>query len=164
MSDSIKSGDNPPAQVILDDRSLIPDEELSAVSSQVPSHCTSQLAALFPARSDGERGEMSMKLAILLREVLNLDITFINRLSVIGLNTPFSVVNAFGLDKQTIAQSFSRMGPSHVLPKQMHEQTMNLVMFARAKVLNNNFYKSKQVKRTWQQLKKKSAFNVYFDT
>jgi len=130
-----------PEQVILDNRSLIPDNEVSAVSSHVPSHCTSCLAVLFPARSDGERGEMSMKLAALLREVLDLDITFINRLTVIGLNTPSSVVNAFGLDKQTIVQSFATMGPSHVLPKQIHEQTRNLVMFARAQILNNHFHK-----------------------
>ena len=54
MSESIKSGDKPPAQVILDDRSLSQADEVSAISSQVPSQCTSRLAALFPARSDGE--------------------------------------------------------------------------------------------------------------
>ena len=89
---------------------------------------------------------MSMKLAMVLKECLNLDITFINRLSVIGLNTPACVVNAFALDRQSIAKSFATMGPSHVLPQQMHEQTMKLVMFAWAQVLNS-FNKSKSVKR-----------------
>ena len=163
MSESIKSGDKPPAQVILDDRSLSQGDEVSAISSQVPSQCTSRLAVLFQARDDGERGELSMKLAIVLRDLLTLDITFINRLTVIGLNTPASVVNAFGLDRQSIAKSFATMGPSHVLPQQMHEQTMKLVMFARAQVLNS-FNKSKTLKKAWQQLKKKSSYNKYFET
>ena len=93
-----------------------------------------------------------------------IEISFLNRLSEINLFTPATVVNTFGLDRNTVAKTFAKMGPSYVFPQSMRDPTTNLVMAARALVLNFHFHKSKKVKKSWQQLKKSSSFNHYFET
>ena len=65
------------------------------------------------------------------------------------------------MSAKSIAESFALMGPSHVLDQQMHQQTMNLVMFARHQALGGNFIKSN--KRGWNSFKMKTRYNKDFE-
>ena len=51
------------------------------------------------------------------------------------------IVNRFGIDTKSVAKAFDMMSPSHILDPQMHQQTMNLVMFARSQILKGHIMK-----------------------
>ena len=106
---------------------------------------------------------MSPSLVRFLNGFLRIEISFLSRLAEINLSTPATVINAFGLDRNSIATTFTQMGPSYVFPQQLHDQTTKLIMVARALVLNFHFHKPKKVKKSWQQLKKTSSFNQLFE-
>ena len=46
------------------------------------------------------------------------------------------IVNRFGLDTCSIIETFSMMGPSHILDPEVHAETLNIFMFARSQVLD----------------------------
>ena len=73
------------------------------------------------------------------------------------------VVNRFGIDTCSIAKVFEMMEPSHILDSQIHQQTMNLAMFARSQILKGNFVKPSDTQKSWQELKKSSKFNGAFE-
>jgi hypothetical protein len=155
----------PPVEVYLEglsqvDADTFDDETLA--SSAMPSRRTVRLAALFPTNKD-RFGKMKANILIFLQETLGLDVTFISRMEQCGFITMSIIINRFGIDIRSIAKAFAMMGPSHILDHQMHEQTMNLVMFARSQILKGNFMKPSDAEKSWQELKKSSKFNGAFD-
>ena len=83
---------------------------------------------------------------VFLQEVLNLDVTFIARLEQCGYISPTIIVNRFGMGIRHIAESFSMMGPSHVLNTPTYQSTLNLVIFSREQLLNGKVLKHPSVK------------------
>ena len=79
-----------------------------------------------------------------------------------GFTTPHEVVNEFGLDAKTIAQSFIFLGPSHALVESNYLSTQYLVMFARKYILNGHFSKPTGYK-TWKSLKTSNDFDTAFE-
>ena len=71
------------------------------------------------------------------------------------------IVNRFGMDVRSIAKSFSMMAPSHILDIQMHQQTLNLILFARSQILNGHINLPDHQK--WEDLKKSSKCNKPFE-
>ena len=131
MSESVKSTSNLPSQVLVAATSPPQEDELSNASSSYPSQCTTRLRGQFPiAEQPMHWDEMSSKLVKFLNGYLMIEISFLNRLSEINLFTPATVVNAFGLDRNTVAKTFAKMGPSYVFPQSMRDPTKNLVMAA----------------------------------
>ena len=106
-------------------------DDVSILSSSLPSRKTEKLTKMFPSDpSKFSSFNTESTLVEFLQHVINLDSTFIARLEQIGFVTPTVIVNRFGLDSQSIALSFSLMGSSHIFEPSTYNSTRNLVMFA----------------------------------
>ena len=109
-------------------------DDVSILSSSMPSRKTEKMTRLFPSNpSKFSSFNTESSLIEFLQHVLNLDSTFIARLEQVGFVTPTVIINRFGLDTKSIALSFSLMGSSHIFYPSAFNPTRNLVMFARKK-------------------------------
>ena len=66
------------------------------------------------------------------------------------------------MDTRSISKAFTMMVPRHILDDQMHVQTMNLVMFARSKIIKWNDLKPNSQPKSWKDLKKTPRTNSTF--
>ena len=108
------------------------NESASVASSKAPSNRNEHLASLFPL--DTVKFSKFTQNALILQwlsEFLKLDASFIAHMECCGYVTPSIIVNHFGLQEHSIAESFAVMGPSHILDPQVHPSSTNLVLFAR---------------------------------
>ena len=108
-----------------------------------------QLSQAFPVETNTNNVfPDGSKLLKFLREALNLNMSVLSRLAALNWVTPKEVVNHFGLDDETIAASFIKLGHQHVLSNEAHSSSMKLFMFGRVQMCNNKILKT-SVKVPW---------------
>ena len=116
----------------------------------MPSNKTQKLIKLFPIQNNNKINFLDgTQLGLLLTDMFELPSSFVKQLERVGYSTPQIIVNCFGQDNHTVAQSFAKLGAEHVLPQEIHQKTLHLFMFARKVTLTNSILKTNP-KRKWR--------------
>ena len=88
-----------------------------------------------------------------LKEVLGVEIDFLDRLQEMGCTTPAQVINSFGRDPKAIAISFMKLAPAYVLSQKHYKSSTMLVMFCRYHILQGYFTKPETKQNSWHKLR-----------
>ena len=88
-----------------------------------------------------------------LKEVLGVELDFLNRLQDMGCTTPAQVINSFGRDPKAIAISFMKLAPAYVLSQKHYKLSTMMVMFSRYHILQGHFTKPATKPNSWHKLR-----------
>ena len=139
-------------------------DDISHVSS-----APSRLSYKLEGNISQSTNTLSTKLKLFLgKGTLKLEEKFLQRLETSGYTTPSLIVNAFGLDINTVAKSFINLGDQFIFntpnePIDMESQGTLLHMFARSQILDGKMNKNPKVHQTWKAMKKDNTYDSEFN-
>jgi len=137
-------------------------------SSVDPSNRTVKLSALFPEnKSRYKEFDLDCRCLAYMKYACNIDIFHIARLQNVGIVTPAFIVNRFGADTISIAETFAMMGPSYILDKAARLPAMYLMIFARTELLKGTEHEGEfdlpiSTTTEWRKYKKNSTYSKAF--